>query len=191
MSSPLKVALPGGEEVAVIAPWAKYVKGESRVRFRLEQSLKPYVLGLKEYFARVPVMEACQLRSGYAISFYLYCLSWHESAQRGWSMTVDQLREWLSIPPGTLQRVCDINNRVIGQARRELDQKASISFRPRPIREGRGTGGWFFEVVDNKPKPKRRRPLPPAEPTPGLSDEELARGRAMLAELKAKVQKAA
>ena len=107
-------------------------------------------------------------------------------------MTVDQLREWLSIPAGTLERVCDINTRVIGQARRELDQKASISFRPKPIRKGRGTGGWFFQVVDNKPKPKRQRPLPPLPgPRPTPTEEDLARGRAILAEFKAQLKGAA
>jgi plasmid replication initiation protein len=101
------------------------------------------------------VAEACKLRSGYAISFYLYCWSWYASQERGWSMTVEQLREWLGINPGTLERTCDLTKRVIEQARQELNVKASLTFKPKPLRAGRKTSGWFFEIKDNKPRKKK------------------------------------
>lgn len=66
-------------------------------------------------------------------------------------MTVDELREWLGISPGILERTCDLTKRVIEQARQELNSKASLSFKPKPLRVGRRTSGWFFEIKDNKP----------------------------------------
>jgi hypothetical protein len=147
-----EVMIPGGQKIAILAPYAEYVRDESRIEVEFNERLKPYLLGIKEYFAGVPVKEACQLRSGYAISFYLYCVSWNKSNQRGWSMTEQDLREWLSISPGTLERTCDLKKRVIDQAQRELDGKASLTFRARVLREGRKTSGWFFEIKDNKPR---------------------------------------
>ena len=67
-------------------------------------------------------------------------------------MTVEELRQWLSIEPGTLDRTCDLTTRVIEQARRELNEKASLTFIAKPVRHGRKTVGWFFEIKDNKPK---------------------------------------
>lgn len=150
-----EVALPGGEKIAILAPYAEYVDGESRIEVDFNERLKPYILGLRKYFAKIPVAEACRLRSGYAISFYLYCWSWYGSKERGWSMTVPELREWLSIGAGTLERTCDLKMRVIEQARRELNAKASITFNAKTIRNGRKTVGWFFEIKDNKPKRKK------------------------------------
>jgi plasmid replication initiation protein len=71
-------------------------------------------------------------------------------------MTVEQLREWLGIGPGVLDRTCDLTKRVIEQARRELNVKASLTFKAKPLREGRKTAGWFFEIKDNKPR--RQKP---------------------------------
>jgi hypothetical protein len=175
----VEVALPGGVRIAILAPYAEYIKDEARIEVEFNPRLKPYVLGIREYFAQVPIDRVCKLRSGYAIAFYLYCLSWQHARVRGWEMTIDELRRWLCIPPGTLQRVCDLTKRVIYQAQKELDQKSTISFRPKPIREGRGTTGWFFEVVDNqlkaKRKPKRRSAPPLAEPLPKPDLEPIAR----------------
>ena len=70
-------------------------------------------------------------------------------------MTVEQLREWLGIGPGTLERTCDLTKRVIEQARQELNLKASLTFNSKPLREGRKTAGWFFEIKDNKPRKKK------------------------------------
>ncbi|MBV9712331.1 MAG: replication initiation protein [Ktedonobacteraceae bacterium] len=147
-----EVALPGGERIAILAPYAEYVDGESRIEIDFNERLKPYILGLRKYFAKIPVAEACKLRSGYAISFYLYCWSWYGSNERGWSMTVSELREWLAIGAGTFERTCDLKMRVIEQSRQELNAKASITFNAKPTRHGRKTVGWFFEIKDNKPK---------------------------------------
>jgi plasmid replication initiation protein len=150
-----EVALPGGERIAILAPYAEYIEGESRIEIDFNERLKPYILGIRKYFASIPVAEACQLRSGYAISFYLYCWSWYGSKERGWNMTIEELREWLSIGESILTRTCDLNTRVIEQARKELTAKASITFKPKAKREGRRTVGWFFEIKDNKPKRNR------------------------------------
>ena len=161
-----EVALPGGERIAILAPYAEYIDGESRIEIDFNERLKPYLLGLRKYFAAIPVAEACKLRSGYAISFYLYCWSWYGSKERGWSMNVQELREWLSIADGVLERTCDLKMRVIEQARLELNAKASLTFNAKPVRHGRKTAGWFFEIKDNKPKQRKKVvgsvELPPA-----------------------------
>jgi Initiator Replication protein len=33
---------------------------------KFNERLKPYILGLRKHFAKIPVAEACKLRSGHA-----------------------------------------------------------------------------------------------------------------------------
>jgi plasmid replication initiation protein len=151
----VEVALPGGERIAILAPYAEYVEGEGTIAVEFNEHLKPYLLGLRRYFAKIPVADACKLRSGYAISFYLYCWSWYSSKERGWYMSVEKLRDWLSIKKGVLERISDLNMRVIEQARRELNAKASLTFIAKANRQRRETVGWFFEVKDNTPERRK------------------------------------
>ena len=62
------------------------------------------------------------------------------------------MRDWLSIKEGVLERISDLNLRVIEQARRELNAKASLTFIAKAHRHRRETVGWFFEVKDNTPE---------------------------------------
>jgi plasmid replication initiation protein len=98
---------------------------------KFNERLKPYILGLRKHFAKIPVAEACKLRSGHAISSYLYCWSWYTSHERGWSMRVEQL-----IGEGTLERNMRPKKKVIDQARQELNAKASLTFSAKDLREG-------------------------------------------------------
>jgi plasmid replication initiation protein len=167
------------ESPASVVPECGHIQ-EQQPRRQFNEDLKPYILGIREYFHEIPVVEACKLRSGYAISFYLYCWSWYGSKERGWSMTVEQLRDWLGIRPGVLERTCDLNSRVIEQARKELNLKASLTFKPKPLRKGRGTAGWFFEIKDNKPAQGRKKVEGAVELPEAAKQAEVARSEARL-----------
>jgi hypothetical protein len=110
-------------------------------------------------------------------------------------MTVEELRDWLQIPEGQYEELFNLRAAVLKRAQRELDRVADLSFRFEPITEGRQTLGWNFTVVANRPEVVKgtRRALPesPVEPIPEPTEEELAKRRAMLAEVKAKVREAA
>jgi hypothetical protein len=42
-----EVALPGGERIAILAPYAEYIEGESRIEIDFNERLKPYILGME------------------------------------------------------------------------------------------------------------------------------------------------
>src|ERR1700751_3465706 len=79
------------------------------------------------------------------------CCSWYGSNAHSWTLTVDELREWLHIDDGELVKVNHLKSRVIDQARHELDSKARISFKAEVQKQGRKIVGWKFKVVDNRP----------------------------------------
>ena len=45
---------------------------------------------------------------------------------------------------------------VINRAKKELDERTSLSFKVEAIRFGRKVVGWKFTVVDNRPKNRAR-----------------------------------
>jgi plasmid replication initiation protein len=127
----------------------------------LHKSFQPYLIELKKEFARIPLLEALQLRSRYSIAFYQMCCSWYGSQIRSWSLEVDEIREWLHIEEEELVKVSHLKSRVIDQAKKELDAKSRISFRAEPFKTGRKIAGWKFKVIDNikviDNKPNQRR----------------------------------
>jgi plasmid replication initiation protein len=131
---------------------ADYLDGEGTVVVRLHEAMKPFILALKKEFARVPLLEVLQLRSRYAVAFYQMCCSWYGSAGRSWTLTIEELREWLHIEEGELVRVGHLKSRVINQAKKELDQKSRISFKAEALKDGQKIVAWKFRVIDNKPR---------------------------------------
>jgi hypothetical protein len=79
---------------------------------KFNERLKPYILGLRKHVAKIPLAEACKLRSGHAISFYLYCWSWYTSHERGWSMRVEQLFDFLRTPKQVHEKVAHQEARI-------------------------------------------------------------------------------
>jgi plasmid replication initiation protein len=153
LSKVVEIAFPG-EARRKKFQWlskAEYLDGEGVVLVQLHDELKPFLLALKKEFARIPLLEILRLRSRYAMAFYQMCCSWYGSNARSWTLSVEELREWLHIDDGELVKVNHLQSRVIDQARHELDVKARISFRVEILKQGRKIVGWKFKVVDNRP----------------------------------------
>jgi plasmid replication initiation protein len=154
LSKVIEVAVPGKRERDKFQ-WlskARYKDGEGKVVVRIHEDMRPFMMALQREFARIPVLEAVRLRSRYSIAFYQMCCSWYGSKVRLWSMSIEELREWLHIEEGELEMVGHLKARVIDQAKEELDAKARISFRVETVKQGRKVAGWKFKVVDNQPK---------------------------------------
>jgi plasmid replication initiation protein len=187
----------GEDAFQVLAPSRRIPKkGEFMVRFN--DQMKPLLLGLNRLFCQIPLEVFFRIQGAYAVRFYLLCKSLDPERNEnlnGWRMTVDELRDWLQIQDGQYEELFNLRAAVLKRAQRELDEVADLSFRFEPITKGRQTIGWNFTVVTNRPKvvkgTGRGLPETSAEPRPEPTEEEIANRRAMLAELKAKIQGAA
>jgi plasmid replication initiation protein len=136
---------------------ADYLDDEGAVLVQLHKSLKPFLTELKKEFAKIPLLEALQLRSRYSVAFYQMCCSWYPSQIRSWTMQVDELRDWLHIEKDEFLMVGHLKSRVIDQAKKELNAKSRISFRAKDIKTGRKITAWRFEVIDNLPKQRQAK----------------------------------
>lgn len=168
-------------------PWmqeAEYVDDEGRIILRFNPNLKPLLLQLRERFCRVPLKAAFQLRSGYAIRWLEMLYS--RQHQGTFQLSVEELRDWLHIEPHELKTSTHLFQRAIDYPRRELTAKSQLTFTCQPRRVGQKTVGWDFTVLENTPRPAKKKPRKTkakALPTPAPLDDAARAARA--AELKA------
>lgn len=164
---------------------SEYNDKEGTVTLQFHDDLKPVLLQLKERFAAIPLKTAFKLRGGYAIRWYEMLVA--KKHLGSFSMDIEELRAWLGIGEGELSAVKDLRKRAIDVSKAELDNKADLTFRYEPIKVGRRIAGWKFKVKENYPRPVQRQlPLRATEPEP--SPEEITKGRASLAALKAQIR---
>ena len=146
LSKVVEIAFPGrpAEKKNSVAQQGG-ISGRGRHRARAaSRGTETFSFGVKKEFARIPLLEILRLRSRYAMAFYQMCCSWYGSNARSWTLSVDELREWLHIDDGELVKVNHLKSRVIDQAKQELDSKARILFKAEVLRQGRKIVGWKF-----------------------------------------------
>jgi plasmid replication initiation protein len=84
-----------------VMPKAVYEKELGEIELHFHEEMRPLLLGLREYFSRIPLEVFFRIRSAYAARLYLMCKSWDPTDKRnrqpGWDWTVEELRAWLAL----------------------------------------------------------------------------------------------
>jgi hypothetical protein len=167
---------------------ATYLDGEGEVELEFHEDMKPLLLKLRDYFARIPLEVFFRIKGTHAARLYLMCKSWDPHDRRngkpGWDWTVAQLREWLALRPEEYPHTFHLNRSLLARAKQELDEVVDVSFRYTPHKDGKAIAGFHFVPVVNRPKCKalagrrRRRTQPespPSEPDKALDLEPMKR----------------
>jgi plasmid replication initiation protein len=126
---------PSGEDVKFqVMRLAKYYRKEGEMELHFHEEMRPFLLRLREYFARIPLEVFFRIKNAYAVRLYLVCKSWEPADPRnlkpGWSWTVEQLREWLALKPEDYPYTPHLRSAILKRAKKELDAVADVSFRP-------------------------------------------------------------
>jgi len=154
---------------------AIYRRGEGEIELQFHEEMKPFLLSLREYFARIPLEVFFRIKGAYAARMYLVCKSWDPSDKRnrcpGWTWTVEQLRQWLALKPKEYAHTPHLKSAILDRAKKELDEVADVSFQYTTNKEGKSIVGWNFVPVVSTPKQKPKRPrvtdvAPTEEPPP-------------------------
>jgi len=156
---------------------AVYRRREGEIELQFHEEMKPLLLSLREYFARIPLDVFFRIKGAYAARMYLVCKSWDPSDKRnrkpGWTWTVEQLRQWLALKPKEYAHTPHLKSAILDRSKKELDEVADVSFEYTTLKEGKAIVGWDFRPVVNAPKRKREAPSLPApapEPLPDKPD---------------------
>lgn len=103
---------------------ARYRKKEGRLRLRIHDELKPYLLQLKREFTRLLTKQVMQFRSVYSIRIYMLCKQYQHIGKR--KIPLDELKKKLGIEPGEYTLYSNFKKRVIEQAQKEINELSDI-----------------------------------------------------------------
>jgi hypothetical protein len=152
---------------------AKYRDKEGTVDLEFHEDMRPLLLSLREYFARIPMEVFFRIKNTHAAKFYMVCKSWDPNnsgnTAPGWRFTIGELRSWLWLKDDQYRHTPHLRSAILERAKKDLDEVADVSFRYAPFKEKGVTAGWDFVPVPNTPRqrcPAGRRKVPLALPAP-------------------------
>jgi len=149
LRSIVELRLQDGDRSRIKFQWlseCRYRDGEGCVDLRFHERLRPYLLELKSRFTQIRLDRFFRLRSTYSIRFYERLEMQRGLSRQTWTMTLGELREWLSIEPDAYQFFGLFRARVLDQAQRELDAKSDWSFSFQTVKTGRKITGVEFTI---------------------------------------------
>ena len=134
---------------------AKYYDREGIIELKFHDEMTPLLLRLQQHFTKIPLDVFLRLRSGYAMKMYVRVRSWNPRDSRNtlpqWEMDVSQVRGFLGLDKDEYEEPKFIASGVLKRAMRELNERADLTFRYEPIKEGRRLVGWSFRAIPNTP----------------------------------------
>jgi len=127
---------------------ARYKTGEGKVILKFDSNLKPYMLGLKEFYTTYKLDNILSLKSKYSIRLYEILRS--NLYKKCIEIELEELKNMVSANANYLKVYADFKNKVIIQAQKELKNKTDISFDFREIKTGRKVTSIKFYIKENK-----------------------------------------
>jgi plasmid replication initiation protein len=151
----LENPLEGSRTKFQILSHAKYYDHEGIIELKFHDEMRPLLLKLQQHFTQIPLDVFLRLRSGYAMKMYVRVRSWNPRDTRNslpqWEMDVDQVRGFLGLDKDEYKEPKFIASGVLKRAMHELNERADLTFRYEPIKEGRRLVGWMFRAIPNTP----------------------------------------
>ncbi|MUU31268.1 replication initiation protein [Helicobacter pylori] len=112
----------------------KYKQGEAIIKYQLNESLRPYLLGLKKNFTQIPLQRILPIRSGYAIRIYQMLLSELKQNRNEVEMNLLYLQDVLCVPK-SFYVWKDFKNNVLEPSLKEINATTDIVADYRPLKE--------------------------------------------------------
>ncbi len=120
-------------------------------------SLRPYLLELKERFTIVPLAQIKRLRSQYSVRIYMLLRQYSNLGK--FALSVDDFREMLDLEK-KYQRFNELRRWVLNVAKKELDEKADLSFILETVRKGKTISTLKFIIIKNEQLNKKKESKP-------------------------------
>jgi plasmid replication initiation protein len=142
----------------LVASWvssARYIEASGIIQLSFDKKLKPYLLELKSEFTKLNLFTVVQFKSTYTIRIYMLLKQYEKLKVREFDLL--DLRQKLGMKEGIYPEFRSFRERVINQAKKELDKKdkdgsfiSDITFIFKPIKQGRRIVRLRFLIVKNK-----------------------------------------
>lgn len=139
----------------------RYVEGSGYIEARFTQSMKPFLLELKERFTMYQLQHFMKLGSSYSMRIY-EILKMRADLEHI-NMTVGELREVLSCEH-SYERFTDFKRHVLERAKEEIHEKTDLAFRYFVKRKGRTPTHVHFRILRNSEAKKHLKQDTSSEP---------------------------
>ncbi len=127
---------------------AEYEKGTGIVELEFSPKLKPFMLGLKEFYTSYRLKNVLELKGKYSIRMYEILKS--NEFKKVAVIEVDELRKILKADKGSYLIYQNFKNRIILQAQKELKDFTDINFDFEEIKTGRKVTSLKFFINSNR-----------------------------------------
>ena len=127
---------------------AIYQYGEGVVNVNISNSLRGYLLGIKEQFTTYSLRVAVSLKSSYSIRMYELLMQYKVIGKR--ELTIKELRGYLGLKPEQYSKYSMFKKRTILRAQKEINSKTDIYFDFEEIKRGRKIHAIKFTIKKNE-----------------------------------------
>jgi plasmid replication initiation protein len=134
----------GGEVTVGWMAKAKVNAQKGTIELKLDDDLKPHLLGMKKKFTKYKYLYIMTMKSSYSMRIYELMKSYQNMG--GIIFTVEELKEKLGVEPKKLARWVDFKRKAIEIALKEINELTDIKVIYTPIKRGREVYEIMFRV---------------------------------------------
>lgn len=125
----------------------RYRHKEGRLKLKIHDELKPYLLRLKKEFTRLITKQVMQFRSVYSIRIYMLCKQYQGIGKR--LISIDELKQKLGIGQNEYSLYSNLKKRVLEQALKEINNASDIYIKYEEIKKVRKVTEILFIINDS------------------------------------------
>lgn len=151
---------------------ARYKIGEGTVVLKFDSNLKPYLLGLKEFYTSYKLDNVLSLKSKYSIRIYEILKS--NLYKKSIDIELEELKKMTGAIENTYNTYANFKNRIIVKAQQELCEKTDICFNFEELKTGRKVTSLKFMIYSNTENQKYKTKMKKAQFVDQEAEEELA-----------------
>lgn len=137
------------EEIALLQ-WARYERGQSRVRVRVTPVLLEHLTELSSNFTMFDVSDVVSLKGKHALRLYPLLMQWKD--KKPMRYTIGEMRTLLGIADGKYERGADMKGAVVVPACAEITEKSPYVVTVETEKDGRSIGWFTFSLKAKQPK---------------------------------------
>lgn len=131
---------------------AKYMNGEGKILMRFDPFLKPYLIGLNNFFTTYKLENILSLKSKYTIRIFEILKS--NKFKSNVSIEIDEFKNLIGATKKTYELYGDFKRNILVKSQNEIKEKTDISFEFEEIKTGRRVTALKFYIKENKKNKK-------------------------------------
>ena len=128
---------------------AKYIDGTGMVNLSFDPLLKPYLLKLKGNFTSCKLEMLLSFKSQYTMRMYNLLKQYEWRKER--EIELELLREMLGLNKEQYKLYADFKKTILESTKKELAEKADLTFEFNEIKYGRRVGAINFRIFSKEP----------------------------------------